>query len=139
MSSPSVSRFYQRWLSAAPDRSAKIDQLAQLSLAQIDLAEYLQKEAEGGLPLARAMRRLRNLLVCTLIRRDLEGKANLAEVVETMTRFADFAIQQHLAGLHAEMVAAHGQPIGRDSGLPQEMMVLAMGKQGGGEQLVLHH
>ena len=133
MSSPSVSRFYQRWLSAAPDRADKVDQLAQLSLAQINLDEYLQKEAEGGLPLARAMRRLRNLLVCTLIRRDLEGQANLAEVVETMTRFADFAIQRHMAELHAELAAAHGEPIGHDSGQPQQMMVLAMGKQGGGE------
>jgi glutamate-ammonia-ligase adenylyltransferase len=137
MSSPSDSRFYQRWLAAAPDRSAKIDQLAQLSLAQIDLEEYLQKEAEANpanpLPLVRAMRRLRNLLVCTLIRRDLEGKANLAEVVETMTRFADFAIQRHLAEVYADMVAAHGVPIGRDSGAAQEMIVLAMGKQGGGE------
>lgn len=131
--SPSVSRFYQRWLAAAPDRAAKADELSQLSLAAIDLKEYLQKEAHDHVPLPRAMRRLRNLLVCTLIRRDLEGKANLAEVVEAMTRFADFAIQQHLAELHAELVAAHGQPIGHESGLTQEMMVLAMGKQGGGE------
>jgi glutamate-ammonia-ligase adenylyltransferase len=79
------------------------------------------------------MRRLRNLLVCGLIRRDLEGKANLAEVVETMTRFADFAIARHLDALMAEQVAAHGTPTGRESGLPQELMVLAMGKQGGGE------
>jgi glutamate-ammonia-ligase adenylyltransferase len=131
--SPSASRYYQRWLSAAPDRAAKVDELAQLSLAQIDLADYLQKEANGNLPLVRAMRRLRNLLVCTLIRRDLAGQANLAEVVETMTRFADFAIQRHLAELHAEMVAAHGQPLSHDTRQPQEMMVLAMGKQGGGE------
>ncbi|NYE62506.1 glutamate-ammonia-ligase adenylyltransferase [Duganella sp. 1224] len=130
---PAVSRFYQRWLSAAPERAARIDELAQLSLAEIDLAHYLRQEAAGGLPLVRAMRRLRNLLVCTLIRRDLGGQANLAEVVSAMTRFADFAIQQHLAELHAELVAAHGAPTGRDSGLPQQMMVLAMGKQGGGE------
>jgi glutamate-ammonia-ligase adenylyltransferase len=131
--SPTVSRFYQRWLAAAPDRAVKIDELSQLSLADIDLADYLRKEAENSLPLVRSMRRLRNLLVCTLIRRDLEGKANLAEVVTTMTRFADFAIQQHMAELQAEMVAAHGVPTGHESGLPQEMMVLAMGKQGGGE------
>ncbi|WP_432382257.1 bifunctional [glutamate--ammonia ligase]-adenylyl-L-tyrosine phosphorylase/[glutamate--ammonia-ligase] adenylyltransferase [Duganella sp. P38] len=130
---PSASRFYQRWLAAAPDRAAKADELSQLSLARIDLEEYLQKEAAGKLPLARAMRRLRNLLVCTLIRRDLAGLANLAEVVDTMTRFADFAIQKHMAELHAEMAAAHGEPIGRDSGAPQQMIVLAMGKQGGGE------
>jgi glutamate-ammonia-ligase adenylyltransferase len=131
--SPAVSRFYQRWLSSAPDRAAKIDELSQLSLAEIDLADYLHKESQGGLPLVRAMRRLRNLLVCTLIRRDLSGQANLAEVVTTMTRFADFAIQRHMAELYAEMVTAHGVPTGNESGLPQEMMVLAMGKQGGGE------
>ncbi|MFS2006945.1 bifunctional [glutamate--ammonia ligase]-adenylyl-L-tyrosine phosphorylase/[glutamate--ammonia-ligase] adenylyltransferase [Duganella sp. CT11-25] len=136
---PSASRFYQRWLAAAPDRAAKADELAQLSLAQLDLAGYLAKESRAvpdgapPLPLVRSMRRLRNLLVCGLIRRDLAGKANLAEVVETMTRFADFAIQRHMAELHAEMVAAHGTPVGRDSGQPQELMVLAMGKQGGGE------
>ena len=79
MSAPSVSRFYQRWLAAAPDRPAKADAVAQLSLAQINLAEFLAKEAaavpDGAapLPLPRAMRRLRNLLVCGLIRRDLEG------------------------------------------------------------------
>jgi glutamate-ammonia-ligase adenylyltransferase len=135
----SASRFYQRWLAAAPERAAQADELAQLSLAQLDLADFLAKESHAvpdsapPLPLMRAMRRLRNLLVCGLIRRDLEGKANLAEVVETMTRFADFAIQQHMAELTAEMTAAHGTPIGRDSGLPQELMVLAMGKQGGGE------
>ncbi|MES2165366.1 MAG: bifunctional [glutamate--ammonia ligase]-adenylyl-L-tyrosine phosphorylase/[glutamate--ammonia-ligase] adenylyltransferase [Pseudomonadota bacterium] len=139
MIAPTASRFYQRWLAAAPDRAAKADDLAQLSLAQINLADYLAKEAANvpagapPLPLPRAMRRLRNLLVCVLIRRDLEGKANLAEVVEAMTRFADFAIQQHMVEIYAEMTAAHGTPIGRDSGLPQELIVLGMGKQGGGE------
>jgi glutamate-ammonia-ligase adenylyltransferase len=133
MSAPSDSRFYQRWLSAAPDRAAKIDAMSQLSLAQIDLADFLAKEAEGGLPTVRSMRKLRNLLVCGLIRRDLEGKANLAEVVEAMTRFADFAVQRHLQELHADMLASHGVPTGRDSGLPQQMIVLAMGKHGGGE------
>ncbi|SEN55762.1 glutamate-ammonia-ligase adenylyltransferase [Duganella sp. CF517] len=136
---PTASRFYQRWLAAAPDRAAKVDEIAQITLADIDLDAYLAKEAacvaEGAapLPLQRAMRRLRNLLVCGLIRRDLEGRANLAEVVETMTRFADFAIQRHLRELSVEMTAAHGTPTGRESGLPQELIVLAMGKQGGRE------
>ncbi len=33
----------------------------------------------------------------------------------------------------AELVAAHGMPIGDESGRPQQLIVLAMGKQGGGE------
>ena len=137
----SASRYYQRWISADPGRAAKVDALAQLSLAELDLADYLAREADvaqgqaspSPLPLPRAMRRLRNLLVCGLIRRDLEGRADLHEVVTAMTRFADFAIQQHVAALQAEMVALHGQPVGHDSGEAQELMVLAMGKQGGGE------
>ncbi|MGV7208815.1 bifunctional [glutamate--ammonia ligase]-adenylyl-L-tyrosine phosphorylase/[glutamate--ammonia-ligase] adenylyltransferase [Oxalobacteraceae bacterium A2-2] len=133
----SASRYYQRWLAAAPERAAKIDELVQLSLDQINLADFLAKESVGpngaALPLMRAMRRLRALLVCGLIRRDLEGSAGLAEVVAAMTRFADFAIGQHLAALHAEMAALHGEPIGNESGLPQQLMVLAMGKHGGGE------
>jgi glutamate-ammonia-ligase adenylyltransferase len=128
-----ASRFYQRWLAAAPTRAGAIDALVQQNLATLDLDAALAREAASGLPLARAMRRLRNLLVCGLIRRDLDGQADLAEVVACMTRFADFAIQTHLQALMADMVASHGNPIGHESGLAQQMMVLAMGKQGGGE------
>jgi glutamate-ammonia-ligase adenylyltransferase len=132
----SASRFYQRWVNADPERPAKVAELAQLSLAQLDFAAALSKEsADAGspLPLARAMRRLRNLLVCSLIRRDLCGQADLAEVVESMTGFADFAIQTHLEALMHDMVALHGMPIGHESGAPQQLIVLAMGKQGGME------
>ena len=128
----SASRFYQRWLAADPSRQAKIDALAQLSLASLNFADVLASE-QGELPLARGMRRLRNLVLATLIRRDLEGKADLDEVVSTMTRLADFVIQRHLAELDAAMRAAHGVPIGAESGAEQQMMVLSMGKGGGGE------
>ncbi|KQW91724.1 glutamine-synthetase adenylyltransferase [Massilia sp. Root418] len=133
----SASRYYQRWVGADPGRAARVDALARTSVADLDFAEALAREADTGqgepLPLPRAMRRLRNLLVCSLIQRDLAGRADLHEVVTAMTRFADFAIQQHTAALHADMVALHGQPVGHDSGETQELMVLAMGKQGGGE------
>jgi glutamate-ammonia-ligase adenylyltransferase len=128
-----ASRFYQRWIDADPQRAETVAQLAQLSLAELDLGAALAREAAAGLPLPRAMRRLRNLLVAALIRRDLEGRADLAEVVQAMSGFADFAIRTHLDALMAEMVAAHGTPTGHESGLAQQMMVLAMGKQGGGE------
>ncbi len=85
------------------------------------------------MPLPRAMRRVRNLLLSTLIERDLSGRADLAEVLTAMSEFADFAIRSHLAELMAEMTQAHGTPIGAESGRPQEMIVLGMGKLGGGE------
>ena len=128
-----ASRFYQRWLAADPGRAAVLDELVRQPLSRLDFGAALARAAAPGLPPPRAMRRLRNLLVAGLVRRDLGGQADLGEVVEAMTRFADFAIQTHLAALMDEMVAAHGMPTGHDSGLPQQMMVLAMGKQGGGE------
>ncbi|MGZ8294806.1 MAG: bifunctional [glutamate--ammonia ligase]-adenylyl-L-tyrosine phosphorylase/[glutamate--ammonia-ligase] adenylyltransferase [Telluria sp.] len=129
----SDSRFYQRWVAAGPGRAERVEQVTAAPLSRLDLGQALAQELEAGIPLPRAMRRLRNLLVSGLIRRDLEGKADLAEVVDTMTGLADFAIRTHLAAIMAEMVASHGTPVGNDSGQPQEMMVLAMGKQGGGE------
>ncbi|MGI4845406.1 MAG: bifunctional [glutamate--ammonia ligase]-adenylyl-L-tyrosine phosphorylase/[glutamate--ammonia-ligase] adenylyltransferase [Janthinobacterium lividum] len=132
--SPSVrSRFLQRWLGADPARPALLDEACRLSLSSVDLGALLARELDAGLPLPRAMRRLRNLLVCGLIRRDLEGLADLDEVVTAMTRFADFAIRTHTEALGAELVAAHGMPMGEESGRPQQLMVLSMGKGGGGE------
>jgi glutamate-ammonia-ligase adenylyltransferase len=140
-----LSRFYQRWLGADPTREGRLAALAPLSLARLDFGAALAAEAgaspgnDGGggggarLPLGRAMRRLRNLLICAIIRRDLEGRADLDEVVTAMSRFADFAVQAHLAELSAELTAIHGVPTGDESGRPQQMMVLAMGKHGGFE------
>jgi glutamate-ammonia-ligase adenylyltransferase len=124
-----ASRFYQRWIGADPARAGHVASLAQLSLASLDFGAVL----DCSLPLPRAMRRLRNLLVAALIRRDLEGQADLDEVVTAITRFADFAIRRHTEALMAELVEAHGMPVGHESGRPQQLMVLAMGKQGGGE------
>ena len=81
----------------------------------------------------RAVRRVRNLVFCALIERDLSGRADLAEVLQTISEFADFAIRTHVAALTAEMVQVHGTPIGAESGTPQELVVIGMGKLGGCE------
>jgi len=129
----SASRFLQRWRDAAPDRAAQLADLSAGCLLDADLAALVARERAAGLPLERAMRRVRNLLVCTIIERDLTGRADLHEVVTAMTAFADFAIRTHLDQLTSELVAAHGMPVGEESGRPQHLIVLAMGKQGGGE------
>jgi glutamate-ammonia-ligase adenylyltransferase len=133
LTSTLASRFYSRWLNADPARAQLVSELAGLSITPDIFARLLQKETAAGMPLPRAMRRLRNLLICALIERDLGGKADLNEVLTAISGFADFAVQEHLTALHAEMCAAHGEPIGRDSDQPQEMIVLGMGKLGGHE------
>lgn len=133
ISTSAASHFYTRWVNAEGGREEHVSALAQLSLTNTPFARLLQNEIDSGMPLPRAMRRLRNLIVCTLIARDLSGLANLEEVVSTMSEFADFAVKTHLASIMDEMVALHGMPIGQESGLPQELIILGMGKLGGGE------
>jgi glutamate-ammonia-ligase adenylyltransferase len=128
-----ASRFLCRWLQADPDRAALLQQTAAAPLLPDDLARLLRQQTDAGMPLPRAMRRVRNLLIATLIARDLGGQADLAEVVETMSRFADFAVRTHLDALSRDMRALHGTPIGAESGKAQELIVLGMGKLGGDE------
>jgi glutamate-ammonia-ligase adenylyltransferase len=133
LTSDIASRFYSRWRNAEPARAGMVTDLAELSMTPAIFAQLLQKETDAGMPLPRAMRRVRNLVVTTLIERDLSGRADLDEVMRTISDFADFAVGTHLSALMSEMTAAHGVPIGRDSGNPQEMIVIGMGKLGGGE------
>ncbi|MFC5475088.1 bifunctional [glutamate--ammonia ligase]-adenylyl-L-tyrosine phosphorylase/[glutamate--ammonia-ligase] adenylyltransferase [Paraherbaspirillum soli] len=137
LSSAAASRYYTRWVNAEAGRAGQVAALAgqpaRLTVDPALLSQLLQKETDAGMPLPRAMRRLRNLLVCTLIERDLGGRADLDETVSAISAFADFAVQTHLAALMAEMVALHGNPVGAESGEAQELIVLGMGKLGGGE------
>ncbi|EEO28487.1 bifunctional [glutamate--ammonia ligase]-adenylyl-L-tyrosine phosphorylase/[glutamate--ammonia-ligase] adenylyltransferase [Oxalobacter paraformigenes] len=129
-----ASRFYLHWLNADREkRQPKIQALSQTPLNRLDFPALLKQETDSGYSLPRAMRRIRNLLVCTIIERDLSGKADLSEVVEAMTLFAEFAIRTHLASIYDELADIHGVPMGAQSGKKQEMIVLGMGKLGGRE------
>lgn len=148
----SASRFLQRWLEADSTRLEALAGVARIasSTEMLDsmlatelgkaqavkmVPEVLPGMQPGRLPgsLPGAMRRVRNLLLASLIERDLDGRADLSEVVASMTRFADFAITTHSQVLHEEMQTLHGTPVGEESGLPQQLIVLGMGKLGGGE------
>ncbi len=128
-----ASRFLARWQQADPARPALLAEVAELSFNQASFEQLLQRETLAGLPLPRAMRRLRNLVVAGLIERDLTGRATLDEVLTTISEFADFAVRTHVAALSSEMRGLHGTPIGAESGEVQELIVLGMGKLGGHE------
>lgn len=130
---PVASRFLTRWLHADPVRIALLADTARLSPSTGQFAEFLQKQTDVGVALPAAMRRLRNLTVATLIERDLSGNADLNEVVSVMSAFADFAIRTHLSALMQQEIVLHGVPTGEESGLPQQLIVLGMGKLGGAE------
>jgi glutamate-ammonia-ligase adenylyltransferase len=128
-----ASRFVQRWLNADPERGPELEQLYELSLAEAQFDQLLQAQLAKNASLPAAMRRLRNLLVSALAVRDLSQRADLAEVLKTISNFAEFAVNTHLHALHAEMCASHGTPTGDESGQAQQMIVIGMGKLGGHE------
>ena len=90
-------------------------------------------QSSQKVPLEQALRRLRNLVVCTLIDMDLNQQADLHCVVSTMTEFADFAIQTALRAATADMQQQFGVPVAETTHEAQELIVLGMGKLGGAE------
>lgn len=83
--------------------------------------------------LARAVRRLRKRVMVKLILRDLNGLADLNEVMQAMTALAEICIRQAQNCLLLAMQQQYGTPLGETSKLPQELLVIGMGKLGGGE------
>ena len=129
----SASRFVRRWLAGSPERAAELQLLTGLSLVEVSFDQHLQQQLLKAPSLPAAMRRLRNLLVAALIERDLSGAGNLDEVLSVISKFAQFVIRSHQSALYAELCALHGVPTGEESGLPQELIVIGMGKLGGRE------
>lgn len=82
--------------------------------------------------LKRALRLLRKNVMLRLIARDLNGLAQLPEVVETCTVLAEVAVNVALEHLHRWHAELHGFPIGAD-GTVQPFIVVGMGKLGGRE------
>lgn len=79
-----------------------------------------------------ALRRLRRRVLLTLIARDSTGRADLPEVVGTMTALAELSIRAAVAAHARELAAVHGTPTDT-GGVAQDLIVVGMGKLGGGE------
>src|SRR3989338_4271545 len=103
------------------DRAEMQDLLRQCGL-------NLDDEAE----LARAVRKLRKQVMVKLILRDLNGLAGLNEVMQAMTAMAEVCVQQAQACLMQVLQTQYGTPLG-ETGAPQPLLVIGMGKLGGGE------
>jgi glutamate-ammonia-ligase adenylyltransferase len=89
--------------------------------------------AGEGVDAGKVLRRFRQRHILRIIWRDLNRLAPTYETMRDVSALADTCIRHGLAHCVAELEAKHGKPIGRRSGSPQELIVLAMGKLGGGE------
>ena len=87
-------------------------------------------DADG---LGAALRRCRRRVMLHTLARDLTGRAPLAEVCGAVTRLAESAIVAATDFHHRALASDTGEPIGAESGAPQRLCVVGMGKLGGGE------
>lgn len=83
--------------------------------------------------LSRAVRRLRKQVMVKLIFRDINGLCDLVEVMKAMTALAQIVVRQAQTCLMHALVQQFGTPIGEADNAPQELLVIGMGKLGGGE------
>jgi len=83
--------------------------------------------------LATAVRKLRKQVMVKLILRDLNGLADLDEVMQAMTALAEIVVQQAQRCLMESLRQQFGNPIGADSKTEQALLIIGMGKLGGGE------
>ena len=129
---------YSRYAAAALD--PRPDERAELE-ATLD-APFRWETAEAAIgaavddgdapQLAAALRRLRRRVFVQTLARDLTGRAGLAEVCANMTTLAEVALRSTVTLHHRSLAAEHGEP--RDEhGEAQQLVVIGMGKLGGGE------
>ncbi len=83
--------------------------------------------------LKKTLRNLRKRVMLRLIARDLGGLADLREVMATASTLAEVTLAFALERLDAWQRQQYGAPIGAESGARQDLVVVGMGKLGGGE------
>ena len=137
-SSLTFSRYAQRLLESEPELWTELKQNMQHPFSKEEMQAYLNafpNVTNDANALHSALRHLRKRVMLHLITRDLSGLADLSEVMMSMTNLAEiticFALKRHQTWLTNP--DRYGFPKGNKSGTNQEMLVIAMGKLGGGE------
>jgi glutamate-ammonia-ligase adenylyltransferase len=127
------SRYGRRLLAAhAQWADALSGQLDRALTREAMLAFLAEPPCSDEAALHQRLRQLRQRVWLIATARDLAGDADLAEVTATWSTLAEVCIGTALDFHHAALAVRHGEP--RDeNGQPQQMIVVAMGKLGGGE------
>jgi glutamate-ammonia-ligase adenylyltransferase len=81
----------------------------------------------------RILRQLRERVFYTVMVRDLSGQADLSEVTQAISYLADVAVEQAYRSTMQNLISIHGVPTDPTTQLPQELIVVGMGKLGGNE------
>ncbi|MEW6292408.1 MAG: bifunctional [glutamate--ammonia ligase]-adenylyl-L-tyrosine phosphorylase/[glutamate--ammonia-ligase] adenylyltransferase [Pseudomonadota bacterium] len=124
------SRHLARLLQARPELQDEL--CAEVPLDTVMLQTWLGEAPLTEDNLKPALRRLKQRAMARIASRDLAGRADLAEVVESMTLVADAAVAAALEVTETALVARYGLPRNA-AGERQRLIVIGMGKLGGRE------
>ena len=126
------SRYLARMLQSRPWLAECLQASLDKPLDADAMRNWLTDQTTDEDSLPAALRRMRIWVMCHLITRDISGRANLAEVTETMTVLAETCIRAAHDSARATLVRRHGEPLS-GTGWVQELLVIGMGKLGGRE------
>ena len=125
------SRFAQRLLAAQPQLMSEV--AAEGPWTREAMRAFIARQPQETEPQLHAvLRQLRQRVMLRLLARDLLRKADLAEVCATTTALAEVTIQSALVWLEPRLEADLGTPVS-EKGERQRLIVVGMGKLGGGE------
>lgn len=127
--SPFVERLFRKDALLLQDLLQNLHQAYLLSEMQNFLASQLISDENS---LKKSLRLLRSRVMARMIVRDLNGLADLQEVMTTTSHLAECTINMAIKYLHEWQAALYGQPVDADGKL-QQLIVIGMGKLGGGE------
>ena len=127
------SRFGRRLLEAQPNLTGQLVDNIDRAYSRDEMLDFLSAPAcEDESALHQRLRQLRQRVWLITTARDLAGTADLAEVTTAYSALAEVCLTAALAFHHAALAERHGEP--RDeAGQPQQLVVVGMGKLGGGE------
>ncbi len=131
-----LSRYLKRMLDSQPWLAGELAASIDAPIDADAMAAFIRSREAGAdsaeAALRPALRQLRTWVMGHLIVRDLGGRADLAEVTETMTVLAEVTVRHAHDVLRAALVERYGQPLS-PTGWEQELLVIGMGKLGGRE------
>ena len=127
-----LSRFFQRMLDSRPWLAGELGKSLHEPVGQTAMAQFLAQRDVGEENLEECLRQLRTWVICHVLARDLSGRADLAEVTATMTTLAEVCIRTAHDILRSALIQRYGAPLSHN-GWEQELLIIGMGKLGGGE------
>ncbi|PLK49829.1 bifunctional [glutamate--ammonia ligase]-adenylyl-L-tyrosine phosphorylase/[glutamate--ammonia-ligase] adenylyltransferase [Uliginosibacterium sp. TH139] len=126
------SRHLERQLAARPWLAERLGTSLAASLTRADMDAFLAESPLDETNLAPRLRALKSWVAAHAMVRDLAGLAPLEEVTAAMTNIAEAAIVTAQRVLTAQLTTRFGTPRNA-AGEAQALIVIGMGKLGGGE------